>query len=160
MYKHFAKVNDNIYFGKYPDEEVLLDLKNIEVDVIVDLTHYTDKMLPYITDITVIKFPIVDMNICNDNKIWPLMNNLFEFLKNHKKIYIHCKGGHGRSAVIAACLFGLFYKKSASKSLVKISAAHSRRLIMKDKWRKIGAPQTSEQVTQVYRIIDGEKSES
>jgi len=154
-YKHFARVNHKIYFGKYVDHDVLTDLESLGIDVIIDLTHHSDRMIPYITDIIVLKFPIVDMSVCNDHRIWPLMDHLFHFLKNHKKIYIHCKGGHGRSGVIAACLYGLYYNKPASEALIKISKSHSKRLIMKEKWRILGAPQTNSQIKQVYRIVDG-----
>ena len=50
-YKHFARVNHKIYFGKYIDNEVLADLNNIGIDIIIDLTHHTDKMIPYNTDL-------------------------------------------------------------------------------------------------------------
>lgn len=153
-YKHFARVNHKIYFGKYIDNEVLTDLNNIGIDIIIDLTHHTDKMIPYNTELFTIKFPIVDMSVCNDQRLYSLIEKLCHFLKKDQKIYIHCKGGHGRSAVIAACLYGIYYHKTASESLYKIAEAHNRRLFMKYKWRKIGAPQTSTQIKQVFRVLD------
>jgi len=154
-YNYFSRVTRYIYFGKYIDDEVLSDLKSINIDIIVDLTHQSDCMIPYNTDIIIIKFPIIDMSICNDNKLMDFIEHLCYLLKSKKKIYIHCKGGHGRSGCIASCLYGLYYNIKASEALFKIHQAHSNRLIMKDKWRKIGAPQTKSQIKQVFRIVDG-----
>jgi protein-tyrosine phosphatase len=154
-YNHFSQVNQYIYFGKYIDNEVLNDLNKIKMDIIIDLTHKSDYMIQYNTDITLIKFPIVDMSICDDNRLWIFMEHLCYLLKSKKKIYIHCKGGHGRSACVAACLYGLYYNISAKNSLLKIKKAHSERIIMKERWRQLGAPQTSSQCKQVFRILDG-----
>lgn len=154
MFDDFAIVNSQIYFGKYINESVLNDLKQLKIDIIVNLTHETDYAIPYHCDLQIINFPILDMDIGNDHDVKLLIIKLMTCIKNNKNIYIHCIGGHGRSAVIAACLYGICYDKSANESLKKIKEAHQKRKIMKLKWRKLGAPQTNKQISQIFRIIN------
>ena len=63
-----SKVNDQIYFGKYPDEDILEALKELNIKLIIDLTHFTDRLpkYPFIEGIKRIEFPIVDMGIQED----------------------------------------------------------------------------------------------
>ena len=74
-------------------------------------------------------------------------------LKNGEKIYIHCKGGHGRSGVVVACLLCNIFKINPTKSIQLTNEYHNQRTDMKEKWRKIGSPQTAQQKTFVYKMF-------
>jgi len=67
-------------------------------------------------------------------------------------MYIHCKGGHGRAGLVVATLLSYIYNISPEESLRLTSSYHSTREIMKDKWRKLGSPQTAQQKNFVYHF--------
>ena len=151
-----SKVNDQIYFGKYPDDDVLKSLKDLNIKLIVDLTHFTDRLSNYssIEGIKRLEFPIVDMGIQEDELT--LQYVLFIkslFLNGDNPVYIHCRGGHGRSGVITCLLYGLLYDKTAEESLECIKEAHDSRKQMSRRMRIIGSPQTIEQKLQVMRLL-------
>jgi hypothetical protein len=70
------------------------------------------------------------------------------------KIFIHCKGGHGRSGVVISCLLCNIFNLTPKESLEYTNKCHSKRLVMKDKWRKIGSPQTFLQKRFVYKFFE------
>ena len=151
-----SKVNDKIYFGKYPDENILEALKELNVKLIIDLTHFTDNLSKYpsIEHIKRIEFPIVDMGIQEDElTLQYVMFIKSLFLNGDNPIYIHCRGGHGRSGVITCLLYGLLYDKSAEESLEAIKEAHDNRKQMSRRMRILGSPQTQEQKFQVMRLL-------
>ena len=149
-----SKVNEQIYFGKYPDEDILKALKELNIKLIIDLTHFTDNLPKYSSIVKRIEFPIVDMGIQEDDlTLQHIMFIKTLFLNGDNPIYIHCKGGHGRSGVIACLLYGLLYDKTAEESLEAIKEAHNLRKQMSRKTRILGSPQTSDQKLQVMRLL-------
>ena len=151
-----SKVNNHIYFGKYPDEDILESLKELKVKLIIDLTHFTDILpkYPLIEGVKRIEFPIVDMGVEQDEIT--LQYVLFIktlFLTGDAPIYIHCRGGHGRSGVFTSLLYGLLYDKTGKESLEAIKEAHDNRKTMSRKMRYLGSPQTQEQKSQVIRLL-------
>lgn len=153
MFNHISKVTSHIYFGKYVDADVEHELYKAHIDVILDLTHPTDNLPPYNTDIFRLDYPIVDMSVTSDKSLVDLIPIIAKLVKADQRIYIHCKGGHGRSATLAACLYGYLYKKTSDNALSRVYIAHQERKIMRPLWRKIGAPQTSTQIEQVKRYL-------
>ena len=151
-----SKVNDQIYFGKYPNDDILKTLKDLNIKLIIDLTQFTDRLpkYPSIEGIKRIEFPIVDMSIEEDNlTLQYVMFIKTLFLHGDNPIYIHCKGGHGRSGVITCLLYGLLYDKNAEESLEAIKEAHDNRKQMSRKTRILGSPQTPDQKLQVMRLL-------
>ncbi len=74
-------------------------------------------------------------------------------LKDTQKIYIHCKGGHGRSGLISACLLCLYYNYSPEESLFITNLSHNIRLNLKEKWIKLGSPQTKGQKNLIIKLF-------
>lgn len=151
-----SKVNDQIYFGKYPNEDILEALKELNIKLIIDLTHFTDNLQKYhiVEGVKRIEFPIVDMGIEEDNlTLQYVMFIKTLFLHGDFPVYIHCKGGHGRSGVIASLLYGILYNKTAEESLEIIKEAHDKRKQMSRKTRILGSPQTPDQKLQVMRLL-------
>lgn len=70
-----------------------------------------------------------------------------------RKVYIHCKGGHGRSVIIAGLVYGYYTNVPHMKVIQILSMVHASRPIMKPKFRKIGYPQTNRQKHQFSEII-------
>jgi len=78
--------------------------------------------------------------------------SLVNQLENNK-LYIHCRGGHGRAGLVVACLLCSIYDYPPEKSIELTSKYHSERLVMRDKWRKIGSPQTRLQRSFIFKIF-------
>lgn len=153
-YDHISKVTDNLYFGKYPCDEVIKVLKGLEIDIILNLTEKSEDLPQYVIGCEVINFPIVDRKASEFNNTINLINNIAERIHQDKKIYVHCKGGHGRSGLIVGGIYACLYKESYENTLEVLKIAHNNRKIMKDRMRKIGCPQTRLQKIQLMKIVN------
>jgi hypothetical protein len=148
-FDNFAMVSDHLYFGRYPDRDDLDLLKKLGVTLIVDLTNKSEMMRPYHWDMERIHVPCVDQSILPDEHAIHLVETI---AAKQKITYIHCKGGHGRSAVIACLLYKFLTQCSAEEALTTIHHAHQTRKNLKPKFRRLGAPQTKIQREQVKRL--------
>mmetsp|Transcript_1953 Transcript_1953/g.2794 ORF Transcript_1953/g.2794 Transcript_1953/m.2794 type:complete len:215 (+) Transcript_1953:116-760(+) len=95
--------------------------------------------------------PIYDMQTCSDQEALELVNIVLDHFNKGRKIYIHCRGGHGRSGVIAALLIFHLYKLDSWNTLELLTKMHKTRKDVQENYYT--SPQTSEQKNQVYRII-------
>ena len=150
-FDHISQIDKNIYFGKYPCNKVLEQLNKLNIQIIVNLTTLEENLEPYITNIPIIYKPIIDRKILLDNELIELVQLLQKYICN--PIYIHCKGGHGRSGVVAGCLYGIIKNLSYNKVLEELKCAHNRRKIVNAKCRKLGCPQTQCQKKQLKRLL-------
>lgn len=68
-------------------------------------------------------------------------------MSDNDKVYIHCRGGHGRAG-LAAAIFIILKSKgniSSQNALNIVYISHQKRPNMLKKWRKLGSPQTNKQ---------------
>jgi hypothetical protein len=166
---------DNGIFGRYPSQELVDDLiKNHSVTHFIDLTspneqrndddddnnnnNNDDVKKKLVTKYTLptnnaMAFPIKDRSFPHNWKAFAtfLLNLAFNILATPgNKVYIHCKGGHGRSGVVVACLIFLLKHGddgfTIERALKLTREAHGKRLVMRKKWRDIGSPQTRYQL--------------
>ena len=70
------------------------------------------------------------------------------------KIYIHCKGGHGRCGILVATLISILYKIDADKSIQMTTQIHNNRSDVKEKYKILGSPQTEKQKLFVKKLFD------
>lgn len=148
-------------FGGYPDNNKFKELKECGVKYYIDLVTISErKKLTQVYDtmgIEYLNYEIKDRFIPEDiydyikfiHKISNIINNLEE----GEKMYIHCKGGHGRSGVVVSCILCYLFKFSSEKSLELTNKYHNSREVMKEKWRRIGSPQTDRQKDFVRRLF-------
>jgi len=145
-------------FGGFPTQEEVEYLESIGVRCFIDLTNTDeDKTLTYNTKYKYIKYPIVDrktpdhwksfaqliIEICTD------IHNL----PDASKVYIHCRGGHGRSGVLVACILCYYFSINPEEALHRTNHYHSQRPEMRDKWRKLGSPQGKRQKEFVHKFF-------
>ena len=155
-------IKEKALFGSYPSENAVKELECNGVKYFVNLTYENeDRISQYHTDNYVINYQIKDRSIPDDllsfTQFIIHLSGIIKNLKIGDKMYIHCKGGHGRSGLVVACLICNLFNYSAYESLKYTTKCHSNRLVMRDKWRRIGAPQTYIQkkfVHQLFRPIN------
>lgn len=127
-------------FGGYPNHYQILELQNEGVTWFIDLTHSNEKNIKVYSDLVDnwINFPIKDGSIPSDKKKFTifliLIQMVLESLKPGEKLYLHCRGGHGRSSLVIACFLGHTFGLSAIESLALARQLHSTRPNLKSKW--------------------------
>lgn len=150
-------IDNRAMFGGYPSQDQVTLMELLGFRYFINLTSPTEnKIKPYKTTPTskYISFPIVDgHHPPSDNKLHGLVYKLCEILSDtDDKIYVHCKGGHGRSGVIVALVTSVFFNVSADVALKHTNRCHNNRKEMRDIWRHMGSPQTVEQKNFVRRL--------
>lgn len=151
-------IKNKAIFGNYPCPEKIKDLIEIGVTIFVDLTCEDEDLPNYtVPGFVKIKYPILDRYVpTNIKSFCQFIISISQIIKKisyNNKIYIHCKGGHGRSGLVVSCLICHMFSLSPFESLKYTNECHRKRKVMKEKWRKIGAPQTNCQKNFVYKIF-------
>lgn len=126
-------IDETALFGAYPTQQQIKTLEEWGVELIVDLTKSTEnKIIPYTTKCPTIKFTIPDGDVPNEKVSWlffALVYFLADQISNNKKIYIHCKAGHGRASLLV-CVLLCYIKKIPPYEAFNITTlCHSKRLI-------------------------------
>ena len=145
-------IKDKALFGSYPNQEQVHELEEIGVRYFIDLTDPVSefyKVTKYETKYTYISYPIKDHSIpTNLRSFAQLILQIADILKKlekDKKIFINCIGGHGRSGIVVASVLCFVFQISPQNALEYTKYFHNNRENMREKWRKIGSPQTLEQ---------------
>lgn len=138
-----------VRFGKYPTDDEVLLLRHNGYNIFLDLcpsseitwTPYNKEGLYYNS------LPIIDRtpNVGDLIIFRTYIAQLTTAVQQGHKLYIHCRGGHGRSAMVAAIIYGKLTNNAPQTCLLTVKAVHQLRIEMKPKYRKMGAPQTAAQ---------------
>lgn len=148
-----CSVGEVCRFGKYPTEDEAIALSTAGYTLFVDLTTKAEITWPPYKipeNVTRLSHPIPDRQPIGktaQEKVqyeWVLSQILNE-RDSGRRVYIHCRGGHGRSATMAAVAYSLGTGCDAQEALKAVKEAHKTRTVMSDKMRKLGAPQTASQ---------------
>jgi ribA/ribD-fused uncharacterized protein len=132
-------------FGSSPTQEFVDYLEDeLGIRYFVDLTYDNERNIDaYTTTYTKIRYPIKDQKIpTNQLEFCKLIYRLCDIVKSGGKMYLHCKGGHGRSGVVVAAVLGVYHDVGAEEALAMTYKFHQNRKVMRDRWRMIGSPQT------------------
>lgn len=134
-------------FGSFPTQKKVEELEQMGVKYFIDLTFPSEKSItPYKTKYKYLHYPIKDRSIPSDYIFFSkFVIEISKIIRNICKgdlIYIHCKGGHGRSGILVSCLLCYIYKIPPDKALKLTTEYHGKRKLMREKWRNIGSPQT------------------
>jgi protein-tyrosine phosphatase len=134
-----VKLLDTLYYGIHPS----IVYPSFKIDYIIDLTEEKEKLILKVKDnVEYLKFPIKD---CKVPDIDTLSNIVNKILNLKGVIYIACKGGHGRSGMLAACVLGKILNINGIDVLELIYNEWSNQRDMNylsDKVKKLGSPQT------------------
>ena len=149
-------IENKAMFGGFPSHDQVALLELLGFKHFVNLTSPTEtKIKPYNTNYNYIAFPIVDgHHPIDDKNLYTLIYKICEILSDDSgKVYIHCKGGHGRSGIIVALVTSIFFNVNADMALRHTNKCHNNRTEMRDIWRNIGSPQTPTQKEFVRRLL-------
>lgn len=139
-------IADRLLFGQYPNSDSLKILKEYGITTLVDLTglRQIKKDDRYdSTGFVYLRYPIKDRKCpANITKFKLFLSDLLLRYQKGENIYLHCVGGHGRAGMITSILVKLILNVDVEEALKLIYEAHQKRPDMKEKWRKLGSPQT------------------
>ncbi len=152
-------IKNRAMFGSFPTQKAVNELEQEGVKFFINLTHDNERNItPYTTNYEYITFPITDRRVPYDWRAFARflirVSDIILGLKHGELVYVHCKGGHGRSGVVVACLLCHMFGMTPEQSLEQTTKYHSKRSVMRDKWRKIGSPQTYKQKNFVHKFFD------
>ena len=72
-------------------------------------------------------FPIYDLSVASDESVMLLVERLRTELAAGRRIFMHCRGGHGRTGTIVSILLGLHHGITAYEALELCQAYHDTR---------------------------------
>ncbi|CCV01864.1 Putative tyrosine phosphatase [Invertebrate iridescent virus 22] len=127
-------------FGGYPSHNQIIELINEGVVWFVDLTNDNEKGIHLYSHLVNnwINYPIKDQGIPENKKNFLIflfiIQMAIESLKPGEKLYLHCRGGHGRSSLVISCFLCLLFGVSPNESLNLIKNYHSLRPNLRSKW--------------------------
>lgn len=143
-------IRDKALFGSFPTQDTVNILEEAGVRYFINLTTDGEsKTVPYQTQYVQIKYPIADRKTPEDwrsfSRLILQISRILHSLKFGEKIYIHCKGGHGRSGILVACILCYHMGMNPEEALRETVKCHSERPEMREKWRRLGSPQGKRQ---------------
>lgn len=156
MTKYSCFVKNLGYFGNYPSQTDIDYMESIGIHYFIDLTSEQDNLKEYNVSSKSFKvnLPILDRKKPHDIFNFTLLIlKSIQLLKNNKKIYIHCKGGHGRSGILVACILKLYLKITPGEAIELTTKFHNERKGVREKWKKMGCPQTYNQKKFVHKMF-------
>jgi protein-tyrosine phosphatase len=140
---------DKIYFGPFPNQLMINKLLEEKFDVIVNLTldnevinESNEELLYKIPKSKYIAYGIKDNNIPNcPISYCSLVLKLKNLYDINKKIYIHCRGGHGRSGMLSVSLMLEIKKDKVLQEVIEdVNKSHIDRVILREKWKNKNMP--------------------
>ena len=152
-------IKNRAMFGSFPTQEAVTELESEGVRHFVNLTFdEEDKLTPYTTKYNYIHFPIIDRRAPSNwqefAKFILILSHIITDLPSGEKLYLHCKGGHGRSGVVVSCILCFMFGLRPEDAMERTTKYHSNRSVMRDKWRKLGSPQTHSQKNFVFKFFE------
>ncbi len=147
---------DKALFGCYPSSANVTELHSVGVRHFVDLTSPGD--IPPTDTYSHpghIRYPIPDMGVPRDIPDFSrFILSLGDLLRESShKLYVHCRGGHGRAGLVVACLLCLMEKVNPATAISLTTLYHNKRKQMRRKWRQLGSPQTKRQRSMVFTMF-------
>lgn len=138
LYDHSSVlIAGRLYFGSYPTRSRLRQIELDQFTHIIDLTE-DGEMEPYDTYLTVIRFPVKDHSAPEDSIHYcHFVTHIVSLLRQPStKLYIHCRGGHGRSSMLCVSIWmSMDEDCHFSDAVDLVNRAHSARVRLRDKWR-------------------------
>lgn len=135
-------IDKKLYFGPYPNQLMMNRLMDENFTMIVNLTEiHEEPLYDKNRDVKIVYFPIKDNSIPVDiHSYCSFITRLkYEYL-NGSKIYIHCRGGHGRSGMVSVSLIYSIMPYDLRQAIDFVNLSHHNRSNLRIKWKKRKSP--------------------
>lgn len=105
------------------------------------------------SDISFFHYPINDFSVITESQLISLINELKTLLLNPDNVlYVHCRGGHGRTGMVVTALLIALYDISFNEAQSYVENATKRYRISDRGSRYLSMPETDEQCELVKKI--------
>lgn len=130
-YNHFCQLNRPIYFGKSPNENMILyDFWGTPIDCIVNLVCENENVEPYMYQKKIINFPIKQNELPDEDKIIELIKGLVILITRDSHIlYICCDKGTDRASLVAGLTYSFLENAHHDSVLNKLTEAYEKRKV-------------------------------
>lgn len=93
-------------------DNIIADGINTFVCLQIELNPDTYKyLIRSANDVRILHFPIKDETAPSKQTFLTHMTQLLDMIREGRRIYIHCAGGHGRTSLYVACILACLYKE-------------------------------------------------
>lgn len=92
------------------------------------------------------------MNIAERETTLEIVSFIVDSLRNGEVVYLHCRGGHGRTGYIGALVLIALFKISAYEALNKMQIFHDYRGQCIESNYSYACPETRNQKNEVYAL--------
>lgn len=127
-------------FGGYPNHKQIKELQDEGVVWFIDLTSGNEKNIKVYSHLVNnwINYPIKDGCTPESKKTFLvfllLLKMVLQTLKPGEKLYLHCRGGHGRSSLVISCFLSMVLNIPPIDSINMVKKYHNLRPNLKQKW--------------------------
>lgn len=138
-YNYF--IENKAIFGAYPTQTDINHLETLGVRYFLDLTvNFERGTGKYSTRYNYENYPISDRGTPDDTisfaKLIVKYCDIIFGLKMNELVYIHCRGGHGRSGMLSTCILIFLYKINPARAINMITEFHSKRPNLSTRWKR------------------------
>lgn len=122
------------------------------IQLVVNLMHEKTRKLK--NSIEEHKFPMDDMFVAStDLSLDDMTDALVKRLHQGTKTFIHCKGGHGRTGIVATIVLAKYHKIQEEDALKMWQSSHRSRTNFGHHGKPGNSPQFAIQYAQIHRIL-------
>lgn len=146
-------------FGGFPTQERVNELEENGVRWFINLTFdHESGIAPYTTKYNYIQHSIPDHYIPRDWRQYAMfiikVCDIIKNLRSGERIFISCKGGHGRSCTVVSSILCYLYGITPTEALAQTAEFHNKRPILRQYWRERGPPLTHSQRNFVNKFFE------
>ena len=146
----YSRVAPNLYFGKLPKtSRHFLKLEELGVTTCLNVTEEQYKFK------NTIYRPIPDQSIPPPNLDFKdLVCEISKLLSEGHVVYVNCRNGRGRSALVTSCIIGKYLELSAEDAMLVVTKAHQQGHGTERKWRHRMLPVHEVQKDYVRKFLE------
>ncbi len=150
-----CSLKGNLLIGALPSEQQIDFLLQRGCNLFVSLIDqpYYFSLLPQEVERKV--FPLPLGGVASDSQTLAFLDWLYIAYVSGKVIYLHCKGGIGRTSLIASLFLHRFFSYSRNHALKSVKRCIHSRIMFNRKFMPI--PETPAQIEQFLRLSKGEE---
>ena len=134
-------LQDKLLCGDKPHENLERLCVHAKCDTFVNLMQkieapcYRDGVRKWNPSAIFDGLPIPDQNVADDFQVDQLVQRVLKYLEQGRVVYIHCRGGHGRTGTVCSLLLGRLHGLNGPSALSRFQQAHDTRIQAVFRWK-------------------------